>query len=556
MKNKLLTVAIIILCFIPAVVAVVNFRSSKDAPVDMSTAVTVSIDDINGRSYTFDKTSADREESEQAQALITFFSRLNKNADPISALPDSLLGEKFYKVTLANAARSESYEYYFSADPTTCYYREQNGSTYRIAEEDAKTFLETTYAESVYNDSSMPILTIAHTEKAVPDTAVWQYKNYTGDFVDANTSAVVDDVVEQYDLAGGLDLAFDIEPDYCLVTVNEENGEKVWEGMLADLADISLDKTKTVTVTVKAKWYEDSSRAFCGEMSYVFNTVLSAPASFYLAMDEVESGKFVAVTATNVLKPSAVEVTSEDLPNLIAPVFYQAEDSMSVGFLPIDLDTPSGTYTITFKYGGTTEDIALKVVNMGVRAAGVTVSEAVVTATRSTGAINEFKELADALMAEGSEKRYFSGHFLEGIEATIIRGFGRDVYINNATEVSYRNNGVDYVAYEGADVVAANDGVVVYAGRTDYSGYMVVIEHGYGLKTWYYNLSATAVEKGAEVKRGDKIGAAGSTGFCSDTGAHIAMSVGSKFVCPYDTWEDSEVAGKVAIAKIDEIDKK
>ena len=553
MKNKLLIAVIIIACLIPSVIAIANFNNTKDAPVDMSTATKVAIDDIKGRSYTFDKDSSDKKESEQAEALISFFSKLNGNASAITGLPDSLLGEKFYKVTLSNAARSESYEYYFSPDPTTCYYRAQNGNTFRIAEDDAKTFLATTYAESVYSDSVLPVLTVAHTDKVVPDSAVWQYKNFSGEYVDADTSSVVVSEIEEYALAGGLDLAFDIEPEYCLVSVNGEEGEKVWEGMLSELSSITLDKTKAVTVTVKAKWYEDSSRAFCGELDYVFKTVMSAPASFYLAMDTVDSGKFVAVTATNVLMPSAVEVTS-DLPTPIAPVFYQAENNMAVGLLPIDLDTPTGAYKLTFKYGGTTEDIVIHVDNMGVRASGMIVSEAVLSATRSTAAVNEFKELADRLMAQGSDERYFEGYFLEGVNATISRGYGRDVYVNNATEVTYRNNGVDYSAQEGIDVVAANRGVVVYSGMTDYSGYIVVIEHGYGLKTWYYNLSETFCSEGDVLERGDKIGSTGSTGFCNEPGVHIAMSVGSKFVCPYDTWADSEIAGKVAIAKIDELD--
>lgn len=557
MKNKLLIVVIAILCLIPGVVAVVNYKNSKDAPVDMSTAVKVVLDDINGRSYTFNKNSDDPKESEQAEALIGFFMTLNKNASQITALPDSLLGEKFYKVTFSNGTndtRSESYEYYFSSDPTTCYYRAQSGNTFKIAEEDAKIFLGTTYAESVYADSTMPVLRVAQTEIATPDSAIWQYRNYSGEYVDADTSAMVDNTVETHELAGGLDLEFDIEPDYCLVSVTDDAGENVWEGLIGELRSITLDKTKPVVVTVKAKWYEDSSRSFCGELDYVFSTVLTAPATFHLALNKVNSGAFVAVTATNVLKPEAVEVTS-DLPTTIAPVFYKAEDNMAVGIMPIDIDTPSGTYTLTFKYGGMTEDIALTVDYFGVRASGYIVPEAVVNATRSAAALNEFKTVADELMATGSEERYFSGYFLEGIDGWnhLTRGFGRDVYLNNSTEITYRNNGVDYSAAAGVDVVAANNGVVVFADILDYSGYTVVIEHGYGLKTWYYNLGDTTVSKGDVVQRGDKIGETGQTGFCAEAGAHIAMSVGSKFVCPYDTWEDGDVAKKVAIAKIDEV---
>ena len=519
----------------------------------MSTATSITLDDMDGRRYLFDKNSDNTNDAGQADALIKYFTQVNKNATSITGLPDSLLGEKFYKVTLSNAARSESYEYYFSSDPTTCYYRSQNGSTYKINEADAEIFLATTYAESVYDSSAIPVLTVAHKDTCTPDTAVWQYKNNSGGMVDADTSAAVKDEIESYDLEGGLTLTFDTEPDYCQIIVTDESGAEVWEGSLDNLNTISLDKTKSVRVSVKAKWYEDSERSFCGELGYVFSTTLTAPASFYVGMDTVGAGNFVAVTATNVLKPSAIEVTS-NMPETIVPVFYQAENNMAVGLMPIDIETPEGTYTLTFKYGGASEDIVINIENNGTRSCGLMIADAVLSTARSEAALAEFQSVANELMASGSETRHFTGYFLEGIDSpnTLVRGFGLEVHVNNSTTPLYRNNGVDYSAATGTEILAANTGEVVYVGMLDYSGYTVVIEHGYGLKTWYYNLGDTSCEVGDTVHRGDKIGEAGSTGFISGSGAHIAMSVGSTFVRPYDTWEDSDIAAKVIIPKIDE----
>ena len=111
---------------------------------------------------------------------------------------------------------------------------------------------------------------------------------------------------------------------------------------------------------------------------------------------------------------------------------------------------------------------------------------------------------------------------------------------------------MDYSADAGLDVMACNKGEVVYAGELDYAGNIIVIEHGYGLKTWYYNLGSVTVSVGDIVEKGQGIGTTGFSGFTGQNGAHIAMSVGSAFVSPYDTWEDSQFAGKVVIAKIDE----
>ncbi len=112
---------------------------------------------------------------------------------------------------------------------------------------------------------------------------------------------------------------------------------------------------------------------------------------------------------------------------------------------------------------------------------------------------------------------------------------------------------MDYQASAGLDVTACNGGEVVYASADcTYAGNMVVIEHGFGLKTWYYNLGSIDVAVGDVVTKGAKIGTTGQTGFGLQVGAHVAMSVGSTFVSPYDTWANSENYGKVIIAKIDE----
>ena len=41
------------------------------------------------------------------------------------------------------------------------------------------------------------------------------------------------------------------------------------------------------------------------------------------------------------------------------------------------------------------------------------------------------------------------------------------------------------------------------------------------------------------MKRGDKIGTAGSTGFTNQSGVHVSMTVFDRTVLPYSTWEDN-----------------
>lgn len=76
-----------------------------------------------------------------------------------------------------------------------------------------------------------------------------------------------------------------------------------------------------------------------------------------------------------------------------------------------------------------------------------------------------------------------------------------------------RSDGVDIAAAEGADVEAAADGVVVYAGD-DLEGYgnLMLVQHDGGWITAYAHCSGFAVKEGDRVRRGQKIGAVGKTG--------------------------------------------
>ncbi|MDR1354238.1 MAG: M23 family metallopeptidase, partial [Oscillospiraceae bacterium] len=76
----------------------------------------------------------------------------------------------------------------------------------------------------------------------------------------------------------------------------------------------------------------------------------------------------------------------------------------------------------------------------------------------------------------------------------------------------------------GANIVAANDGTVVFVCRKDSKGwgsygFYVMIDHGGGVVTVYGHCSQIFVSVGQKVKKGQIIGAVGSTG-CS-TGPHL-----------------------------------
>jgi septal ring factor EnvC (AmiA/AmiB activator) len=85
------------------------------------------------------------------------------------------------------------------------------------------------------------------------------------------------------------------------------------------------------------------------------------------------------------------------------------------------------------------------------------------------------------------------------------------------------HTGVDVGADYGAPVHVTADGMVLDAGQHSGYGRVVIVDHGFGLTTWYAHLSSYAVITGTRVKRGEVIGYTGISG--RSTGPHVHYEV-------------------------------
>jgi murein DD-endopeptidase MepM/ murein hydrolase activator NlpD len=83
--------------------------------------------------------------------------------------------------------------------------------------------------------------------------------------------------------------------------------------------------------------------------------------------------------------------------------------------------------------------------------------------------------------------------------------------------------GLDISAPYGTAVTAPADGIVYVAGRDAGYGNAILIDHGFGITTKYGHLSRINVVVGQEVRRGQVIGAVGTTG--RTTGPHLHYEV-------------------------------
>jgi murein DD-endopeptidase MepM/ murein hydrolase activator NlpD len=85
------------------------------------------------------------------------------------------------------------------------------------------------------------------------------------------------------------------------------------------------------------------------------------------------------------------------------------------------------------------------------------------------------------------------------------------------------HTGVDVASDYGAPVHATADGVITTAQNHSGYGRVVVIDHGFGITTWYAHLSSFSAVPGARVKRGEVVGYTGISG--RSTGPHVHYEV-------------------------------
>ncbi|MBQ2766562.1 MAG: M23 family metallopeptidase [Clostridia bacterium] len=529
-KKIIISVLCVIALFIPTYLAIANYAMTKDDPVSAQRVDRMEIADPQGEIFKFAA-------SDGGNDIVALFDEMSNTAVKRDELPAQLVGHPFYKVTYYTGKKSVDYKYYFSADAHNCYFVDDMGSVYQIEQAQAQKFVSTPYALALYNTSSVPSLVSTDGQTIAPNTVSWSYRAANGSFIERNNLTTETETLT-YSMEGGIDLNFSVAPDALNVKVYD-GGTLIYEGSYANISTIDLSESKTLSLHLDANWYEDSTRDYYGHATYQFKADIVAPAEFYLGRSEIEPGDFVVLTGINVADISKITFSAEPSINY-TPKFF-ADGKYVHALIPISYELEHKAYTFTIGYGITSQTINLSIADKTFGTHNYEISTTLVNAHRTPATIAAFENTMRDVYAVADSTHYWSGVFLDYrvndvMGGILVTGFGRYRTIK-ATGETYRMTGVDFYTYGSVDVPAVNNGRVIYVGMTDLTGKTIVIEHGYGLKSWYSHLGETSVNVGDTVTTGQVIGKTGSTGFFSATGVNMGLTVYDVPVSPYPLWD-------------------
>ncbi len=135
--------------------------------------------------------------------------------------------------------------------------------------------------------------------------------------------------------------------------------------------------------------------------------------------------------------------------------------------------------------------------------------------------INREAAVTKELFTLNTPRKYWTGDFIKPVPGGVTSPFGRKNFVNDQPRSPH--SGIDLRGAVGTPVKNPAAGKVILTEELYFAGNTIMIDHGYGMISYFCHLSAIKVKAGDLVTQGEVIGLVGSTGRV--TGPHLHWTV-------------------------------
>ena len=470
-----------------------------------------------------------REAVFEGQEDLAFYKGILENAEFISTPVREIGNDTPTVVKLDETA----YQFYLSQSPSGCMVASEDGRLRLLTTDDAIGLLVRSEMEYLYTDELLPTFTLTSGDTSYsvpPDIYAWQYRKadsrfYADNTTERRTAPIV------CNLYSGLDRAmtFSTEPDnYSLqITRVTDDGSTV-QVPATSLDDLFFETDTLLSVSVSAKWSQNSGGSSYGEASYRFDVLYDVPAVVEL---NGAQGGFLVATAGDLLMLKA-DYTNEnekleietDFETGNAVFYYDADRKASYALVAVDPFTEEGEYTLSVRTGTNVTEFALEIrdsATEGIHTLALTEEE--YNTYASIEVLEQLEATLAGLRAQAGGRSLMEanigGLFLFGAPCAgePVLWYHGAVMID-ADNLPMEDSGLRlldgdiYKAQSGGEVRSVQSGVVLFAGELGPAGNAVVVSHGMGICSYYFHLSEVNVAAGDMLENGATIGKAGQSG--------------------------------------------
>ena len=386
-------------------------------------------------------------------------------------------------------------------------------------------------------------------ERAVPSVAVyafgaelapvaydWEAAVFKGlvykSFSSENISAAVDlgeipHGPAAFSSPAGYDASFELTCDSVLIS--RGSGEELDEGLYEEPGSYEL-----FFLLEKAK---ERFKAY-GLFSFLLKFTIPEPEpEFLTGGTNLFQGEIFVMKLSNVTKDVIPSAETE----LGFSIFTPLAGGEWFAAVPIGNTRRPGDYAVKVSAGKYRWEtvVTVKAYNFTTQNLIIDTTDPVISEANSPAAYQQYREKIPPLYNTYDDDIYWKDVFIWPVKSRISTQFGAIRYTNSNWSNPGYHWGVDIAADKGTPVKAPNDGRVVLAEYLLNTGNTLVIEHGGGLKSYFYHMDSLSVSAGTMVQKGAVVGEVGSTGYSTGPHLHFEMRIGNQAVNPLMLFEGS-----------------
>lgn len=323
------------------------------------------------------------------------------------------------------------------------------------------------------------------------------------------------------------------------ITVAKTIGDTIFEGTLNEFESYIFPENNSYVVNLNLKKERVGNEEF-GEFQYSFNITVDVPPppppdlEMLISTSTVVQGDTIAIELANA--PEGITPTIES--DLATTPFMPIGERKWTAYIGIADSHEIGDFQATVTIGNTIKVIPITVIAGEFKRQDLTIntSDPVISEANSSEAYKEYRETIPLFYETTDPNLYWDGSFIMPTKGRISSIYGLLRYTNGRS-VPRRHSGIDIATEQGTPIVAPANGKVVFSDYLLNTGNTMVIEHGGGLKTYYFHMIERVAQTNDTVMQGDLIGNVGTTGYSTGPHLHFEIRIGNQNLDPFKFFE-------------------
>lgn len=524
MKKVFIVILVAIVVLLPTITAAVLFSMPDQTPIN-----------ITGNFY--DGKSVNFEFNRNKNAfLASFFEDLDENSSVSTYKIETIKYDKIFYADITRKGKDEHLTLYISAN-NRCYFTDNDGVLYQIEFPYSNSLISSEFTLSLYEELNTPTLSTFSNDVVIPQSSNLKYIVRNGSSLDGRNAITTNETITYYSSKPPV-FNFSVRPDICNIKAYVNNVIR-YDGALYDYDPSLLPSYTTVRYEIDATWVKSDVNDCFGDAHYSFYVTYAPAPSFTFEDASLEAGEFLMVKATNIRDTSRISCTFSGGLKTTPKFFHNGNDYYAI--IPFDLDTPSGTYNLTLTCGETTKTVNVQVSERN-RTPSSTVYDLASPLTEQM--LADMNSLISSIGLKCSDEKFTQDNFINyeteySDEFFFKLGYGRVREFNEGT--AFDMIGIEFSSALDVNIPVINSGIVCASGEDTVLGKYIVVDHGYGLKSWYCNIGETSLSVGDRVLKGDTIAKTGNSAFYNQPGFYLITTVLDIPVSPYAVYENNFV---------------